>query len=180
MKSFIILLCFLSLSDYVSAQSRDLKLVGHCRTEYYLLKGDGYYVVEQLVPLKYTEAKYDTLFPVHEHTDTFQGMKYILYHKDGNIRLANKRYKHGVLKIRTLDAEAKKERESIYNYFFLRPYEEQMAQHSRRLRDEKKLKEYETFDDDRTRMYNLSNSIDTERFQDSLHVFIEKYNLNRR
>lgn len=180
MKSFIMLLCFLCLSDYMSAQSIDLKLVGHCRTEYYVLKGDGYYVVEHLSPLKYGEAIYDTLFPTHNHTDTFQGRKYSLYHKDGYIRLANNRYKHGVLKIKDIDEEARTARESMYNYFFLRPYEEQMAQHSRRLRDEKKLKEYETFDDDRTRVYNLSNSIDTERFKDSFRVFIEKYNLNKR
>lgn len=179
MKPFIILLFFLSLGQYVYAQSTDLKLVGHCRTEYYLLKGDGYYVVEHLSPLKYGEAIYDTLFPTYNHKDTFRGRKYTLYYKDGNIRLANNRYKHGVLKIKDLDEEARTARVSMQNHFLSSPYEPHMAQLARRLRDEKKLKEYETFDDDRTRMYNLSNSIDTERFRDSFRVFIEKYNLNK-
>lgn len=179
MKSFIMLLCFLCLSDYMSAQSIDLKLVGHCRTEYYLLKGDGYYVVEHLSPLKYGKAIYDTLFPAHNHTDTFRGRKYSLYHKDGYIRLANNRYKHGVLKIRDLDAEARMDRERIHNYFVCSPYEQQMAQYSWRLRNEKKTEDYSKFNRDRDHMYDLSQSISTVRFRDSFRVFIETYNLNK-
>ncbi|MBW7912658.1 MAG: hypothetical protein H3C54_02895 [Taibaiella sp.] len=179
MKSFVILLCFLSLSDYVSAQSIDLKLVGHCRTEYYVLKGDGYYVVEHLSPLKYGEAIYDTLFPTHNHTDTFRGRKYSLYRKDGNIRLANNRYKHGVLKIKDIDEEARTARESIHNHFVSSPYEPQMAELARKLMTKKRTEDYSKFNRDREHIYDLSRSIGTEKFKDSFRVFIEKYNLNK-
>jgi hypothetical protein len=120
----LIFLILLAVNCLIFAQGNDEKIVGHHRSEYFVLKENGCYLVERLgSPLKYSKVIKDTLLSVNNEADTFKGKIFILYFKNDKLQLVNQKYKREIMKLKAIDDEAIKNRNRKHNFFYYMPYE---------------------------------------------------------
>jgi hypothetical protein len=172
----LISLILLTVNCLIFAQNDDTKIVGHHRNEFFVLKENGYYLVERLgSPLKYSKVESDTLLPVDSRADTFKGNIYTLYYKDDKLQLINRKYKREVMKLKVIDEEAIKNRNRKHNFFYYKPYERKISQYARLL-SEKDKGEYEIFSKDRVEMYKKIEELKIKDFKYYFDTFLKKYN----
>jgi hypothetical protein len=160
-----------------SAQEITSSDIWHYKSQLFLLKKDGYYLVEGLYsPLKYSQAYIDTLFPSNNKSDSFIGKTYFLYFENNQPKLINKNHKKGIVKIKPANDKELQERNRKYNNFYYMPYEIKISRYSRSL-SEKNRDKYEAFNEDRNEMYKKLNELNIEAFKQYFDEFIKKYDI---
>ena len=178
MKQFLLFfLLILTVNCLVFAQDNVEKIIGHHRSEYFVLKENNYYLVERLgSPLKYSKVINDTLLSVNNEADTFKGKIFILYFKNDKLQLVNRKYKREVMKLKAIDEEAIKSRNRKRNFYYYMPHEMKISQYAKLL-NEKDKSEYGIFSKDRTEMYKKVEELDIEDFKHYFDTFLKEYNI---
>lgn len=159
------------------AQENTTNSIWHNKSYLFLLKMDGYYLVEDFYfPQKYSKAYIDTLLPSNSASDTFTGKKFLLYLENNQQKLTYNNKRKKKIKIKPANDEELWERNKRHNFNYYRSYERKISEYSRLL-SETNSDKYQAFNNNRDEMYKKQNELSIEAFRQYFDEFINKYNL---